>query len=160
MMAAAERRKQEQKQMRNTQAPGLPSLHQHHRHSMNNPIGGYLGRPDINQAHTFPTPLTSASSITGKIESSDEKFQTRPQEGIREDQGSKLPSIDTGLSNAHSIPTTPATTPPGTQIQSIQQYQQIPWAPHFKAAPHPGHYMKVAILFGKCTAWTIFVRLF
>jgi hypothetical protein len=77
VMAAAERRKQEQDQMRNTHATGLPSLHLYHHHSMNNPIGGYLGRPDINQAHTFPTSLTSASSITGKIESSDEKFQTR-----------------------------------------------------------------------------------
>lgn len=33
-------------------------------------------------------------------------------------------SIDTGLSNTRSMPTTPASTPPGTSIQSMQQYQQ------------------------------------
>jgi len=45
VMAAAERRKQEQTQMRSTQPPGLPSLHQHHHHSMNNSIGGHLPGP-------------------------------------------------------------------------------------------------------------------
>jgi protein SOK2 len=39
-------------------------------------------------------------------------------------QGTNPLSIDTGLSNARSMPTTPATTPPGTQIQNMQQYQQ------------------------------------
>jgi enhanced filamentous growth protein 1 len=39
-------------------------------------------------------------------------------------QGTNPLSIDTGLSNARSMPTTPATTPPGTSIQSMQQYQQ------------------------------------
>ena len=39
-------------------------------------------------------------------------------------QGSNPLSIDTSLSNARSMPTTPATTPPGTSLQSMQQYQQ------------------------------------
>ena len=37
-------------------------------------------------------------------------------------QGTNPMSIDTGLSNARSMPTTPATTPPGTTIQSMQSY--------------------------------------
>jgi protein SOK2 len=41
-------------------------------------------------------------------------------------QGSQPLSIDTGLSGARSLPTTPATTPPGTNLQSIQQYQSQP----------------------------------
>ena len=37
-------------------------------------------------------------------------------------QPSQSLSIDTGLSNARSMPTTPATTPPGSTIQNMQQY--------------------------------------
>jgi protein SOK2 len=123
--------------MRNTQAPGLPSLHQHHHHSMNNSIGGHLPgpqhslaphpgapRPGLDRAHTFPTPPTSASSVMGNMGSSDGSFQWGPQGTIGGVQGTNPLSIDTGLSNARSMPTTPATTPPGAQIQSMQQYQQ------------------------------------
>ncbi len=38
-------------------------------------------------------------------------------------QGTQPLSIDTGLSNARSMPTTPATTPPGNSMQSMQPYQ-------------------------------------
>ncbi|RDL37862.1 DNA-binding of Mlu1-box binding protein MBP1 [Venustampulla echinocandica] len=137
VMAAAERRKQEQNQLRNSQAPGLPSLHQHHHHSMNSSIGNQLpgpqhslaphpsnvGRPGMDRAHTFPTPPTSASSVMGNMGSSDGNFQWGSQGGMS-GQGANPLSIDTGLSNARSMPTTPATTPPGTSIQSMQQYQQ------------------------------------
>jgi len=138
VMAAAERRKQEQNQMR-TQAPGLPSLHQHHHHSMNSSIGGgnhlpgpqhslaphpNAGRPGLDRAHTFPTPPTSASSVMGNMGSSDNNFQWGNQGQIGSVQGTNPLSIDTGLSNARSMPTTPATTPPGTSIQGMQQYQQ------------------------------------
>lgn len=137
VMAAAERRKQEQNQMQSRQAPqGLPSLHQHHHHSMNNSIGGLpggpqhslaphpsVGRPSIDRAHTFPTPPTSASSVMGTMGSSDGSFQWGPQGQMNNVQGTNPLSIDTGLSNARSMPTTPATTPPGTSIQSMQ-YQQ------------------------------------
>lgn len=125
--------------MRNTQAPGLPSLHQHHHHSMNNSIGGHLpgpgpqhslaphpniGRPGIDRAHTFPTPPTSASSVMGNMGNSDGSFQWGQQGMGSVQQGTNPLSIDTGLSNARSMPTTPATTPPGSSIQSMQQYQQ------------------------------------
>jgi protein SOK2 len=122
-------------QMQNTVAPGLPSLHQHHHHSMNHSIGGHVPgpqhslapylsvrRPGLDRMHTFPTPPTSASSVMGCMESSEESFQWGPQMGSV--QGTNPLFIDTGLSNARSMPTTPATTPPGTQIQSMQQYQQ------------------------------------
>jgi enhanced filamentous growth protein 1 len=134
VMAAAERRKQEQNQMRNTQAPGLPSLHQHHHHSMNQshlpgPQSSLaphpsVGRPGLDRAHTFPTPPTSASGVMGNMGTSDGGFQWGPQGAIGSVQGTNPLSIDTGLSNTRSMPTTPATTPPGTSIQSIQQYQQ------------------------------------
>ncbi|RDW60936.1 APSES transcription factor [Coleophoma cylindrospora] len=138
VMAAAERRKQEQNQMRNTQAPGLPSLHQHHHHSMTNSIGGALpgpgsqpplphsniGRPGLDRAHTFPTPPTSASSVMGNMGSSDGSFQWTGQGMGNVQQGANPLSIDTSLSNARSMPTTPATTPPGNSVQNMQQYQQ------------------------------------
>jgi len=145
VMAAAERRKQEQNQMRNTQAPGLPSLHQHHHHSMNSSIGGgplpgpqhsiaphpSVGRPGIDRAHTFPTPPTSASSVMGNMGSSDGNFNWGPPGSMGGVQGTNPLSIDTGLSNARSMPTTPATTPPGTNnIQSMQQYQQSSQQPY------------------------------
>jgi protein SOK2 len=57
----------------------------------------------------------------GSMGSQDGNFQWGPQGGI---QGTNPLSIDTGLSNARSMPTTPATTPPGSSIQGIQQYQQ------------------------------------
>ncbi|ATZ48797.1 hypothetical protein BCIN_04g00280 [Botrytis cinerea B05.10] len=80
VMAAAERRKNEQNQMRNPQAPGP-------QHSL------------------APHPNWPGQSM-GNV------------------QGTNPLSIDTGLSNARSMPTTPATTPPGTAVQSMQQYQQ------------------------------------
>jgi protein SOK2 len=133
VMAAAERRKQEQNQMRNNPAPGLPSLHQHHHHSMNQSLPGPhnaltphpgVGRPSLDRSHTFPTPPTSASGVMGSMGTSDGNFQWGPQGPMGSVQGTNPLSIDTGLSNARSMPTTPATTPPGSSIQSMQQYQQ------------------------------------
>jgi protein SOK2 len=134
VMAAAERKKHDQSQMRHTQAPGLPSLHQHHHHSMSqshlpgpqNALAPHpnVSRPGLDRAHTFPTPPTSASGVMGNMGTSDPNFQWGPQGPIGSVQGTNPLSIDTGLSNARSMPTTPATTPPGTSIQGMQQYQQ------------------------------------
>lgn len=136
VMAAAERRKQEQHQLRNSQTPGLPSMQSHHHHSMHNSVGSTLpgpqhaiaphpgiGRPDIQRSHTFPTPPTSASSVMGSMGTSDGSFQWggQPMNNV---QGANPLAIDTGLSSTRSMPTTPATTPPGTSIQNMQQYQQ------------------------------------
>lgn len=154
VMAAAERRKQEQNQMRNAQPSpaGLPSLQQHHHHSMglpgpqpSLPSHGNMGRPSLDRAHTFPTPPTSASSVMGGMGASD-NFQWS-QQGMSGAQGANPMSIDTGLSNARSMPATPATTPPGPTLQSMQAYppasqpydnsRQLYNAPPPQQSPYP-----------------------
>lgn len=127
-MQAAERRKQEQQtQMRNAQPP-LPSLQgqqQHHHHSMTlpgppqPPLPSH-GRPSIDRAHTFPTPPTSASSVMGSMGA--DNYQWPQQQAMNGSQGTNPMSIDTSLSNTRSMPATPATTPPGSSIQSMPAY--------------------------------------
>ncbi|KAK5652472.1 hypothetical protein OQA88_10516 [Cercophora sp. LCS_1] len=130
-VAAEQRRKADASQMRNGQpAPGLPSLQQHHHHSI--PLPGpqpplpshqNMGRPPLDRAHTFPTPPTSASSVMGGMGASD-NFQWS-QQGMNGPQGNNPISIDTALSNTRSLPNTPATTPPGSTIQSMQNYPPV-----------------------------------
>ncbi|KAI0472564.1 hypothetical protein GGR56DRAFT_667010 [Xylariaceae sp. FL0804] len=137
VMAAAERRKQEQaSQMRNgppgPAPPGgvLPSIQQHHHHmGLPGPQPSLpshsAGRPSLDRAHTFPTPPTSASSVMGSMGASD-NFNWNGQ-GMNGGPNPNPMSIDTGLSNtARSMPTTPATTPPGSTLQSMQSYPQGP----------------------------------
>lgn len=127
-MAAAERRKQEQSQLRGTQppAPGLPSIQQQ-QHGMALPgpqpplPSQTMARPTLERAHTFPTPPTSASSVMGNMGPS-EGFQWTQQQGMGSGQQANTISIDTGLSNARSMPNTPATTPPGANMQNMQPY--------------------------------------
>ncbi|KAF6826729.1 KilA-N domain-containing protein, partial [Colletotrichum plurivorum] len=136
VMAAAERRKQEQNQMRGappqTPGAGLPSIQQHHHHNMGGlpgpqqslPSHASMGRPTLDRAHTFPTPPTSASSVLGgSMNTSDNAFQWAQGQGMGAAQGQNPISIDTGLSNARSMPATPASTPPGSTIQNMQSYQ-------------------------------------
>ncbi len=132
VMAAAERRKQEQSQMRNGQAGithGLPSM-QHASLGLPGPqptlpshanLATPNSRPPLDRSHTFPTPPTSASSVLGGSMSASEPFQW-PQQGVNGTQGTNPLPIDTGLSNARSMPATPATTPPGPPLQTMQQY--------------------------------------
>lgn len=112
--------------MRNP-GPGLPSLGHHH-HQMGLPSGpqpplpshnNNMGRPALDRAHTFPTPPTSASSVMANMGS--ENFNWQGQ-GMNGPQGANPMTIDTGLSNARSMPTTPATTPPGGPLQNMQPY--------------------------------------
>lgn len=79
------------------------------------------GRPSIDRAHTFPTPPTSASSIMG-MSSSGNSYEWGPA-SVSSMPGNQPLSIDTGLSNARSVPTTPATTPPGSGMHHNMQYQ-------------------------------------
>ncbi|TDZ27291.1 Cell pattern formation-associated protein STUA [Colletotrichum spinosum] len=133
VMAAAERRKQEQNQMRGaaqTGGPGLPSIQQHHHHmSLQGPqqplpSHAQMGRPTLDRAHTFPTPPTSASSVMGGgMNASDNGFQWAQSQGMGGAQGTNPISIDTSLSNTRSMPATPASTPPGSTIQNMQSYQ-------------------------------------
>ncbi|PGH15154.1 hypothetical protein AJ80_05666 [Polytolypa hystricis UAMH7299] len=121
---------------RPTQGSQPPPLHHHH--SMHNPVGSHLSqtspssalvphpgvsRPGLDRAHTFPTPPTSASSLMMGSHGSSYEW---PSQTIGTNvQGSQSLSIDTALTT-RSMPTTPATTPPGTNMQSLQSYQSQP----------------------------------
>ncbi|KAF7563460.1 hypothetical protein G7046_g679 [Stylonectria norvegica] len=145
VMAAAERRKADaNNQMRNPVPSPLPSIGvNHHHHTMGHPQAHHQGhpsqghpqghpqgslasshgiRPVLDRAHTFPTPPTSASGVLGGMGAS-ENFNWQGQ-GMPGPQGNNPMSIDTGLGNTRSMPTTPATTPPGSSIQGMQSYQQ------------------------------------
>lgn len=138
-LAAVDRRRSDTRYMAGppttTQAPPL-----HHHHSMSTPMASQpphsiaphpsSGRPGLDRAHTFPTPPTSASS----------NFGVGAHGSSYDWQGSQQPlSIDTGL--ARSVPTTPASTPPGSTIpgmpyQSSQAYdgsRQVYTAPPTQA---------------------------
>lgn len=119
-------------QQRYVQGPATsqpPSLHHHH--SMSNSVGSAMsqpphaiqqhpssGRPSIDRAHTFPTPPTSASSMMGMGNHSS-SYEWNGANVQQHPQGNQPLSIDTGLSNARSVPTTPASTPPGAVQQGI-----------------------------------------
>lgn len=75
-------------------------------------------RPGMDRAHTFPTPPTSASSVMA-INQGSGSYEPWGNSSIQ--NGQPL-SIDTGLSNNRSVPTTPASTPPGNAIQGTPQY--------------------------------------
>ncbi|KAK4219160.1 cell pattern formation-associated protein stuA [Rhypophila decipiens] len=130
VMAVAEHRRKTENQMRNQPPGGLPSLQQHHHHSMLSgpqqpplPSHHAMGRPSLDRSNTFPTPPTSASSVMNGMGAS-ENFQWS-QQGMGSQQGNPPMSIDTSLSNARSLPNTPATTPPGSTIQSMQPYPPV-----------------------------------
>lgn len=123
------------------QPPGL----QHH-HALQTPMSSHMSqppmsgqhgaRPGLERANTFPTPPASASSIMGV-----------PNQGSSYEWGNQVPptqplSIDTSLSNQRSMPTTPATTPPGSNMQGLPSYQPQSYdssKPYYSAAPqsHP-----------------------
>jgi protein SOK2 len=109
-----------------SQAPSMP-----HAHSMAMSHSN-AGRPNLDRAHTFPTPPTSASSIMG-IGSSESSYQwsgqppstmqQQPQQAQQQPPPQQSLAIDTNMSNARSVPTTPATTPPGSAMHSMPPYQ-------------------------------------
>jgi protein SOK2 len=133
-----------------TQPPSL-----HHHHSMSNPVGAAMsqpphaiqphpssGRPGLDRAHTFPTPPTSASSIMG-MGNQGSSYEWSGA-NVQNPQSSQPLSIDTGLSNNRSVPTTPASTPPGAIQQGVaygsgQSFDNS--RPMYSAAPsQPGQY--------------------
>ena len=126
------RRNEQQQDYARTPTGSQPPPMTHH-HSMSNPAAGQMsqpphsmgshastGRPGLDRAHTFPTPPTSASSLMGMSNSG--SYDNWAGNGVSNMHSNQPLSIDTGLSNARSVPTTPATTPPGT-MQNMQQYQ-------------------------------------
>ena len=140
VMAAAERRRIESTQQEVRGPPSSQTASLHHHHSMHNPMGSHLsgppssiaphpgvnGRPSLDRAHTFPTPPTSAG-IMGMGGQESSYWHPQQQMSGPPGQATAVPlAIDTGLSNARSMPTTPATTPPGNALHSMQQYQNGP----------------------------------
>ncbi|GMF81596.1 unnamed protein product [Aspergillus oryzae] len=116
---------------RASQGPQPPALHHHH--SLQTPVPSHMSqphamtsqsaaRPGLDRAHTFPTPPASASSLMG-ITNQGSSYEWGNQ-GMNSGVPNTQPlSIDTTLSNARSMPTTPATTPPGSNMQGMQAYQ-------------------------------------
>jgi protein SOK2 len=104
-----------------SQPPTMP-----HAHSMAMPQPphslGNAGRPNLDRAHTFPTPPTSASSMIG-VGSDAYQWSAQPPSTMQQQQPSQQPlAIDTNMNN-RSVPTTPATTPPGSAMHSMPPYQ-------------------------------------
>jgi protein SOK2 len=108
---------------------GAPALHHHH--SMGSqmssqishapiPNGSQIGmaRPVLERAHTFPTPPTSASSVS----LGNSNYNEWGQQTITGVTNSQPLAIDTGLSNARSMPSTPVHTPPGNSLQGVPPY--------------------------------------
>ncbi|KAJ5571744.1 hypothetical protein N7535_005404 [Penicillium sp. DV-2018c] len=116
------------------------SLHHHHAlqtpmssHMSQGPMSGQHGsRPGLERANTFPTPPASASSLMGAT-----------NHGSSYEWGGQVPhtqplSIDTTLSHQRSMPTTPATTPPGHNMNGglpAYQSQGYDSKPYYSTAP-------------------------
>ena len=112
--------------------PGSQPAGLHHHHSMSGHMptqstmqslgqSSTAGRPTHpERAHTFPTPPTSASSVMGSQSNS---YDWSSQSINGNVQTTQPLAIDTGLSNARSLPNTPASTPPGGSMPNMQSYQ-------------------------------------
>ena len=125
-MAARRPDQPQQDYLRTPQGTQAPSLTHHH--SMATPISQAPhsiapqptpGRPGIDRAHTFPTPPTSASSMMGMGNAGG----AYDYNGTAMHSGQPL-AVENGIS-ARSVPTTPATTPPGNQ--GIQYHTTQPY---------------------------------
>ncbi|KKY14713.1 putative apses transcription factor [Phaeomoniella chlamydospora] len=149
VVSAADRRRLENAPVPRPLPMSQPPTLQHS-NTMANPVGAGnqnsqavsthagTGRPSLDRAHTFPTPPTSASSVIGSGNASS-SYNDWSGQSLPGTLGTSQPlSIDTGLSNtARSMPTTPATTPPGNNMQNMQQYQHSQGydAKHYYSGP-------------------------
>lgn len=117
-----------------TRTPGPQPSALHHHHSLQTPVPSHMsqpphsmasqpGRPALDRAHTFPTPPASASGLIG-ITNQNSSYEW----------GSQVQS-----SQPLSMPTTPATTPPGSNLQGMQFQGSQPaydaTKPYYSAAP-------------------------
>ncbi|RKU49634.1 hypothetical protein DL546_009660 [Coniochaeta pulveracea] len=136
VLAAQERRKQEVQhsqmsthaQRTGSQQAGapLPSMH-HHSMSLGSQPSmathpSMAPRPALDRAHTFPTPPTSANSVMpGGMGGQDNYQQQWSQQGMSNGQSNNAMGIDAGMAGnvARSMPATPATTPPGPNVQNM-----------------------------------------
>ncbi|KAJ5527944.1 hypothetical protein N7513_012103 [Penicillium frequentans] len=107
--------------------PTAPQSSSLHHHAMQTPMSAQMsqpssmGRPGMDRS--FPTPPASASSLMGVTnQGSSYEWGGQPMNsGVPHTQPL---SIDTTLSHQQrSLPTTPATTPPGNNMQAMPPYQ-------------------------------------
>ncbi|OJJ50501.1 hypothetical protein ASPZODRAFT_193696 [Penicilliopsis zonata CBS 506.65] len=130
-------------------SPAAATLHHHSLQSSSAP--SHLSqapppagpRPVLDRAHTFPTPPASASSLMG-VNPGPSGYDSWNSQGMNTSAvpHSQPLSIDTGLSNARSLPTTPATTPPGSNIHGLPASYQSQSGydtakSYYSAAPGP-----------------------
>lgn len=132
-MAAADRRRLDTSKQQGgpSGTPGSQPPSLHHHHSMNSTVGGQqphsiaphpgAGRPGLDRAHTFPTPPHSASSATIGLNNSGNAYDWGNQ-NIAGAGGQPMMMEN----HPHSTPATPATTPPGASMPSLQPYQSHP----------------------------------
>ncbi|KAJ5088081.1 hypothetical protein N7456_011697 [Penicillium angulare] len=107
--------------------PTAPQPSALHHQAMQTPMSSQMsqppsigGRPGMDRA--FPTPPASASSLMG-VTNQGSSYEWGGQ-GMNSGVPHTQPlSIDTQLSNQRSMPTTPATTPPGSNMQGMPPYQ-------------------------------------
>jgi protein SOK2 len=142
MAAAAQRRRQDTEVLQQSQALGQGQMQRRnptdigtqppplHHPSMHNPLHTTLpphssltqpGRPGIERSMSFPTPPSSASSVMGVGSSDGWSFSNGNMVPAVPGSGSQSLAIDTVM-NSRSMPTTPATTPPGGPMQQLNQY--------------------------------------
>lgn len=126
--------------------PTAPQPSTLHHHAMQTPMSSHMSqpssmgpRPGLDRANTFPTPPASASSLMG-VTNQGSSYEWGGQ-GMNSGVPHTQPlSIDTALSNQRSMPTTPATTPPGNNMQGMPPYQSQAGydtsKPYYSAAPH------------------------
>lgn len=77
-----------------------------------------VGRPGLDRAHTFPTPPTSASSSGIGLNNQGNSYGWDNQ-SIAGQNGQSMMMEN----HPHSTPATPATTPPGASMPTLQPYQ-------------------------------------
>lgn len=118
---------------RTSQGPQPPPT-LHHHHSMQTPVTSHMPqppapsiaqpstRPTLDRAHSFPTPPTNSSSLMA-MTTQGNSYEWAGQSMGSGVQGSQSLSLDSGLSTARSLPTTPGTSPPGGSIQGMHTYQ-------------------------------------
>ncbi|KAK2848521.1 hypothetical protein FQN49_005640 [Arthroderma sp. PD_2] len=139
IVTSSDRRRIESSQPLGRPGPGGHPPPLHHHHSMQNPTTSHMpqpsslatiphpipGRPPLDRAHTFPTPPTSASSLVG-MSNQPGSYEWNGQNmsnGANGIQGSQGLPLEPGMNGTRSMPTTPATTPPGANMSAIQAYQ-------------------------------------
>ncbi|DAA76391.1 TPA_exp: Uncharacterized protein A8136_0705 [Trichophyton benhamiae CBS 112371] len=158
IVTASDRRRIESSQPLGRPGPGGHPPPLHHHHSMQNPTTTHMsqpsslatmphpmpGRPPLDRAHTFPTPPTSASSLVG-MPNQPGSYEWNGQNMSNGVQSSQPLPLESGMNGTRSMPTTPATTPPGANMSAMQAYQgQSAYSDskaYYSSAPAPqSHY--------------------